>query len=178
MLGIARDVIVAGTGQRQACVDRDNLAGPINEQGACFVTLRKHRQLRGCIGSLEARRPLIDDLVENAYAAAFRDPRFPPVDDDEIAYVHIHISVLSPAVPMQFESEPELLSLIRPGIDGLILEAGHHRGTFLPSVWEQVADAREFLAHLKLKAGLPAQYWSDAVRVSRYTTESFGEHDQ
>ena len=141
--------------------------------GASFVTLKSHGQLRGCIGSLEAHQPLINDVAYNAYAAAFSDPRFPPLSEDELEGLEFHISVLTPAVPMEFESEQDLLEQIRPGIDGLVLEDGYNRGTFLPAVWESLPDKTSFLQHLKLKAGLPPDHWSDSIRVLRYTTESF-----
>ena len=145
----------------------------LQNPGACFVTLNLNGLLRGCIGSLEAHQPLVNDVAYNAHAAAFSDPRFPPVSSDELENLEFHISVLTPAVAMTFKSEDDLLKQIRPGIDGLVLEEGHHRGTFLPAVWESLPDAESFLQHLKQKAGLPQNYWSDNIKVSRYTTESF-----
>ena len=139
---------------------------------ATFVTLNLNGELRGCIGSLAAHRNLTDDVVENAYSAAFRDPRFTPVTARELAQLEIHISILSPTEPLQFQNEADLLQQLRPGIDGLVLEAGHHRGTFLPQVWEQLPEPVDFLAHLKRKAGLPMSYWSPTLRVERYTVES------
>ena len=146
---------------------------PLRELRATFVTLQKSGELRGCIGTLEAVRPLVEDVAYNAYAAAFQDPRFPPLEPQELASLDIHISVLTPAQPMQFTSEEDLLLQIRPGIDGLVMEEGLRRGTFLPSVWESLPERRDFLRHLKQKAGLPPDYWSDTIKVSRYTTESF-----
>ncbi len=146
---------------------------PLREQGASFVTLNIAGELRGCIGSLEAYQPLINNVAHNAYAAAFSDPRFPPLTEQEFSQLEFHISILSPSKPMIFSSEADLLQQIRPGIDGLVLEEDQHRGTFLPAVWESLPDARQFLQHLKLKAGLPVDYWADSVKVSRYTTESF-----
>lgn len=140
---------------------------------ASFVTLHINSVLRGCIGSLSAYRPLVQDVSANAFAAAFSDPRFPPVNSADIAKLDYHISVLTEATPMVFNSEEELLQQIRPGIDGLILNGNGRRGTFLPSVWETLPNKRDFLNQLKLKAGLPSNYWSDNVRVERYTTESF-----
>jgi uncharacterized protein len=145
-----------------------------NEPGACFITLHSRGELRGCIGSLQAHQPLLEDVAHNAYAAAFSDPRFPPLHVSELAGLEIHLSLLSPATPLAFQSEAELLQQLRPGEDGLVLEESGHRGTFLPSVWEQLPTAVLFLQHLKQKAGLPPDYWSDSVKVSRYTTESFG----
>jgi hypothetical protein len=147
----------------------------LQEIRACFVTLLLEGELRGCIGHLEAQLPIIEDVAENAYAAAFRDPRFSPLSPGERDRLEIHVSVLTPAEPISFESEAELISKIRPSVDGLILVEGRNRGTFLPSVWESLPDTRSFLAHLKQKAGLPANYWSDTLEVYRYETESFSD---
>ncbi len=144
------------------------------QAGASFVTLHRHGELRGCIGSLEAHQPLLVDVAHNAFAAAFSDPRFPPLEKSELPGLEMHISLLSPTTPIHFQSEAELLRQLRPGEDGLVLEEGRHRGTFLPSVWQQLPTAELFLRHLKQKAGLPPDYWSHTLRVSRYTTESFG----
>jgi len=145
----------------------------LREPRATFVTLQIKGQLRGCIGSLEPHRPLVADVAHNAYAAAFLDPRFSPLTSQERGLLDIHISILSLPTPMTFLSESDLLMQIRPGVDGLILEEQGRRGTFLPSVWESLPNPRDFLAHLKLKAGLPPNHWSQTVRVARYTTESF-----
>ncbi len=141
---------------------------------ATFVTLNFHGSLRGCIGCLEPCRPLVTDVAGNAFSAAFNDPRFPPLTPSELPGLEIHISVLSPSEPLLFASEQELLAQLKPGVDGLILEARGRRGTFLPTVWEQLPDPRDFLRHLRIKAGLPPHYWSPELRVSRYTTECFG----
>jgi AmmeMemoRadiSam system protein A len=140
---------------------------------ATFVTLHENGQLRGCIGTLEAHRTLVEDVAENAFSAAFRDPRFAPVSAVERDQLDLDISVLSPATPMQFDSEQDLLSQIRPGIDGLVLEDGPYRGTFLPAVWEQLPEPLDYLHQLKRKAGLSADYGSPGLKVSRYVTESF-----
>jgi hypothetical protein len=145
----------------------------LQEQRATFVTLHLNDALRGCIGTLEARQPLAIDVAHNARAAAFEDPRFSPLTQKEFDRLSIHISVLSVPEPMSFDSENDLLDKIRPGVDGLILTANYHKGTFLPSVWESLPTAEQFWSHLKLKAGLPASYWSDDIKVERYTTESF-----
>jgi len=143
----------------------------LKEERATFVTLTINGSLRGCIGMLEACRPLAEDIAENAVSAAFRDPRFPPLSRDEFDDLKISISVLSPPEEMTFSSEADLLAQIRPGIDGLILQEGGRRGTFLPSVWEELPETELFFEHLKMKAGLPAGYWSDTLRVFRYTAE-------
>ena len=149
------------------------LPDELMQKRATFVTLTIGGRLRGCIGMLEACRPLAEDVAENARAAAFEDPRFPPLTLPELAKLEIHISILSPSEEMVFSSESDLLRQIRPGVDGLILQEGFRRGTFLPSVWAELPEKELFLTHLKLKAGLPADYWSDTLRVFRYTTDCF-----
>ncbi len=144
------------------------------EHRATFVTLHKHHQLRGCIGMLEAVRPLAKDIAENAFLAAFRDPRFPPLSDDELGDLDIHLSILTPAEPVAFTSEQDLITQLQPGVDGLILEEGRRRGTFLPSVWEQLPEPEQFLRHLKQKAGLAPDYWSENIKIYRYRTEMIG----
>ena len=155
-------------------VNAGSCGAPLSEPGASFVTLHKHGELRGCIGSLQAFRPLLTDVAENAFAAAFRDPRFAPLQARELADLTLDISVLSVPVPMNFNSEQDLLSQLRPHQDGLILQDGRQRGTFLPSVWEALPDAERFLQQIKLKAGLAPDHWSDNMRVWRYSTECFG----
>jgi AmmeMemoRadiSam system protein A len=152
-------------------VDLAGLSPELKTQRATFVTLLKHGGLRGCIGRLEAGRPLAEDIADNAYSAAFQDPRFPPLRENELEELEIHLSLLTPAEPIEFTSERNLLEQLQPGVDGLILAEGSRRGTFLPSVWEQLPSPEEFLQHLKLKAGLPANYWSDSLKVWRYRTE-------
>ncbi len=146
----------------------------LRAERACFVTLHVGGKLRGCMGSLEATEPLVTNVARNAFSAAFRDPRFGKLTREEFPNLEIHISILSPPEELHFESEADLISQIRPGIDGLTLIENGRRGTLLPSVWRSVRDAREFLAHLKKKTGLGANYWSDTVRVERYTAESIG----
>lgn len=145
----------------------------LKENRASFVTLNIQQQLRGCIGTLEAYQPLVIDVVQNARSAAFHDPRFSPLSEKEFSQLQVHISVLSIPEPMAFDSEQDLLQQIRPGVDGLILSAAGHRGTFLPSVWDSLPNTEDFWLHLKSKAGLAQNYWSDELRVDRYTTESF-----
>jgi hypothetical protein len=145
------------------------------QAGATFVTLTQNGQLRGCIGTLEAHRPLAEDLEQNARAAAFGDPRFPPLGEEELDRTRVEVSILSRPEPMRFADEADALAQLRPGIDGVILEAGWHRATFLPQVWEQLPEPAEFMAHLKRKAGLAADYWSEDVRLSRYTVEKYKE---
>jgi len=171
---IALESIKYGLSQKKHLqVETSRYPKSLQNPGASFVTLNWNGQLRGCIGSLEAYQPLVNDVAYNAYAAAFSDPRFPSLSENELDDLELHISVLTPAEPIQFDSESDLLEQIRPGIDGLVLEDGYNRGTFLPAVWESLPEKTSFLQHLKMKAGLPKDYWSPTIKVSRYTTESF-----
>lgn len=149
----------------------------LDEQGACFVTLHRAGELRGCIGSMLAYRPLLEDIRSNARAAAFSDPRFPPLEAWELADLTISVSLLSALEPLQFGSEEELLAQLRPGVDGLLLEYGRHRGTFLPAVWENLREPENFLNKLKAKAGLREDFWSPDIDVKRYTTSTWAEND-
>ena len=171
LLDIARGSIAHGLAKKSPAKPPRGLPAELKERRATFVTLQIGGRLRGCIGMLEACRPLAEDVAENAFAAAFRDPRFPPLSEIEFNDLEISISVLSPPEEMTFSSEEDLLAQIRPGIDGLILEEGVRKGTFLPSVWEQLPKKEAFLEHLKLKAGLSSGYWSDTLRIFRYITE-------
>ncbi len=180
LLQVARQAIQAGLqsgGRKHLTIDANDFSTPLQQIRATFVTLEIDGALRGCIGTLEAHQPLICDVAHNAHSAAFSDPRFPPLSEAEFPKLDIHISILSPAESMQFSSQEDLLSQLRPGIDGLILQDGIYRGTFLPSVWESLPEAQQFLTHLKLKAGLPQNHWSDTVKVYRYTSEYFGDED-
>lgn len=143
----------------------------LQKLGASFVTLLHEKQLRGCIGSLEANAPLIKDIALNAHLAAFQDPRFKPLSKREFPQLQLEISVLSEPYPFLVTDEQDLLAQLRPHIDGLILIEENRRSTFLPSVWEQLPDPRTFVQRLKNKAGLPSDYWSDNLQFMRYTTE-------
>ncbi|MGV8848304.1 MAG: AmmeMemoRadiSam system protein A [Propionibacteriaceae bacterium] len=147
----------------------------LQQPGAAFVTLTKHGALRGCIGSLSAHRPLRDDVVANAVNAATHDPRFPPLTHAELAETHIEVSVLSAPQPLPFANHADAVARLRPRVDGVILEYESHRGTFLPQVWDQLPHASDFLSHLVRKAGLPAGWWDDSARLSRYTVTAFEE---
>ena len=149
----------------------------LQEKAACFVTLTQNEQLRGCIGTLEAHQPLLEDVIHNANAAAFRDSRFSPLRSDEFDITEIEISLLSTMQPLDFSSEQDALAQLRPGIDGVLFESGQHRSTFLPQVWQQLPDSQTFMAHLKNKAGLSTDFWSDDVRLYRYTVTKYKESD-
>ena len=145
----------------------------LQEKAATFVTLQIDETLRGCIGILEPIRPLIEDVAYNAYSAAFNDSRFTPVTQKELDPLSIHISILNTPTEMTFDSEEDLIRQLRPGEDGIILEENHSKATFLPSVWESINSKSEFLQHLKHKAYLPMDYWSDTIRIKRYSVEEF-----
>ena len=148
----------------------------LRQPGASFVTLTQRGQLRGCIGSLAAHRPLADDVRHNAVAAALHDPRFEPLAASELCLTRVEVSVLSPAEPLEFADEADALARLRPGRDGIVLEYGARRSTFLPQVWEQLPDPREFLAQLKRKAGLGSDFWHPALRLQRYSVTKFQEN--
>lgn len=146
----------------------------LTSRRASFVTLNLDGRLRGCIGSMIAHRPLLTDVIDNAWKAAFGDPRFPALTAGELDRIAVSVSILSTPRPMTFADEKDLVRQVRPDIDGLIMQDGDRRGIFLPSVWSGLPKAESFVTHLKRKAGLPADHWSGTLRVSRYTTESFG----
>ena len=170
LLGTAGAAIRMGfrNGER-AQIDLSSFSPNLMSPGASFITLTKDGKLRGCVGSLQAKRPLIADIAWNAYGAAFEDRRFEPVAESELGALELSASLLSPPLAMDVESEDDLLTQLRPGIDGLLLVDGDHRGTFLPKVWDQLPDASAFLTQLKVKAGLAPDHWSDSLKVWRYT---------
>lgn len=183
LLGIARGAIevrLSGTPTAQiplADIAR-RAARPdwLMSPGASFVTLVQDERLRGCIGTLVPHRSLYEDVAHNAVAAALHDPRFPPLSSVDLGQTVIEVSVLSDRVPLSHSSEQSVLEALRPGTDGVVLEAGPlNRATFLPQVWEELPDPRDFLEHLKLKAGLASDWWSDEARVEVYTVEAWIE---
>jgi AmmeMemoRadiSam system protein A len=179
LLALARQAIAAALGvAAPAGAELDAAAREpwLRQPGACFVTLTNANRLRGCIGSVRPRRPLIEDLRSNARAAALADPRFPPLSAAELPQARVEVSLLSPLAPLAAASEAEALAALRPGIDGLVLDyAGDAQATFLPQVWDSLRTPREFLSQLKLKAGLPAELWSPAIRLQRYTVVKWQE---
>ena len=172
LLAIARAELSRALGRPR---EADESLPWLQSPGATFVTLTRHGDLRGCIGTLEAHRALLADVKENARAAAFRDPRFPAMTPDELPHIAVEVSLLTPPQPLTFRDEHDALGQLRPGMDGVILQFARFRSTFLPQVWEQLPDPRQFMAHLKHKAGLPADYWSPDFRLSRYTVEKWKE---
>lgn len=174
LLPIARAAISTALGRPHQVAEG---AVWLQEMGACFVTLTQQGQLRGCIGTLEARRTLLTDVKANAVAAALQDPRFAPLQASELVHTEIEVSLLSTMQPMHFESEAHALAQLQPGIDGVVLEFERYRSTFLPQVWEQLPTASEFIAHLKHKAGLPPDFWASGMRLQRYTVSKWKESD-
>lgn len=149
----------------------------LGELGACFVTLKKDGELRGCIGSMEAHRPLSEDVIENARSAAHRDPRFSPLRRNELDTVRFEVSLLSPLEAMDVENEQQALTRLRPGTDGVLLQWGGRRGVFIPKVWEMLPTPAEFLANLRRKAGLPWKEWLPGTRLWRFTAQDWAEPD-
>ncbi len=171
---LAKQSIQHGLHHHQAIsISGSSLSATLSQPGASFVTLFHKQQLRGCIGSLTAYRTLAKDVAENAFAAAFHDPRFRPLSPAEAEDLDIHLSVLSRPVDLVVRDEAELLRLLHPGVDGLILRDGPQHSTFLPSVWEQLPEKADFLQHLKMKAGLAANHWSQSIRFQRYRTQNW-----
>lgn len=149
----------------------------LQQTGATFITLTQGQYLRGCVGSLQAYQPLIENVRNNAVSAALHDTRFLPVTTDELENIYIEVSLLSALQPIRFASESEVLRQLRPGMDGIMLEYGIYRSTFLPQVWDSLPQPREFLAQLKVKAGLNADFWDDNLKLSRYTVQKWREVD-
>ncbi len=171
LLEVARRSIEHGVAHdRPIAVTPDDHPARLTEKRACFVTLRRGGELRGCIGSVEAARPLVVDVAERGFAAAFRDPRFLPVTEGEIPGLEIEVSVLGPLRALAVDSEAQLIERLRPGRDGLVLEDAGARGLFLPSVWEQLPEPRSFVCQLKKKAGLPEDHWSSTLACWTFET--------
>ena len=163
-------------GERLRPTELVNYSEELRKHGASFVTLTKEGQLRGCIGALEPYQPLIEDVREHAIAAATQDYRFPPVKEGELAEIDIEISRLTTPQPLNFSDPEDLPSLLKPGIDGVVLVDGIRRATFLPQVWEKIKNPKEFLGHLCLKMGLPMDTWRQKkMDVLIYQVEEFHE---
>ncbi len=172
MLNLCRKVISSRFTREKMYTNHSQV---FNQQGACFVTLKEHDGLRGCIGSIIAHQPLINDLVQHAQDAAFRDPRFLPVEEREIKDLTIDISLLSEPKQMKFSDEADLLKQIVPYKDGIIIKDGNKQAVYLPSVWEELPDKELFLKSLKVKAGMPPEHFSDTFQAFRFETEYIEE---
>lgn len=183
LLRIARDAIVRSCAQATFAIN-DGLVKQaltnerLSDARNSFVTLTKNGGLRGCIGSSTARDPLPLDVARNAFNSAFRDPRFPAIAAEELTAVIVEIAVLTPAQAISVDTEADLLSELRPHVDGLTIDDDCHRATFLPKVWEQLPDPHMFLAALKNKAGMRPDYWSPSIKAYRYHAVSFSERTE
>ena len=176
LLRLARASIEHGlVHERPVPVDFGKLPRALADTAATFTTLRFEGRLRGCCGTLEAVRPLAEDVAHSAFRAAFRDVRFEPVGEHELDSIRLEVSVLSPLQSIPVRGEAELLSRLTPGSDGLVIIAAGRRATFLPKVWEMLPDPQQFLAALKTKCGLPEKYWSEKLEFQRYRTTSYAE---
>ncbi len=179
LLDLAREAVLCAAQEEELPdLDLEALPETLRRTRASFVTLNKGGQLRGCIGSLEARRPLALDVRENAVGAAARDPRFPRVRPEEVEAITIEVSVLSRSEPLTYDGLDDLCDKLRPGVDGVVIERGWQRATFLPQVWEKLPEVRQFLHRLCLKAGMASTAFdSGEVDVYTYQVEKFGEDE-
>ena len=156
--------------------DENELTSTLSQDGASFVTLTEYGQLRGCIGTLEPYRPLVEDVIENAIAAATKDYRFPSVRSEELVHISIEISYLTRPQVLNYEDSDDLLRKLRPGIDGVVIRDGMRRATFLPQVWDKLPTPAEFLNHLCLKMGVPENTWQKRnLEISIYQVQEFQE---
>lgn len=175
LLNLARRSVEKALNQQSLDLNIDEFSAHLMFRGACFVSLHKQGNLRGCIGSLQANQPLAIDVMQNAVKAAFNDPRFPKLAPPELAEVEIEISILTAPERLPCKDERDCLQKIRPGVDGIILQSGAHRATFLPLVWRSIGEPAAFLQHLKQKAGLALDTWPADMQVWRYEAICFSE---
>jgi AmmeMemoRadiSam system protein A len=177
LLHIAREAIESAVRNKSLPpLDKSSLTAKLQENGASFVTLTIHGNLRGCIGALEAYQPLADDVREHAVAAALEDPRFPPVSEKELSRIEIEVSYLTEPKELSYSTSDDLLTKLRPQVDGVILKQGYRRATFLPQVWEKLPEPEEFLDQLCYKMGVQAKTWRDTkLQVYTYQVEEFHE---
>jgi len=177
LLKYAREALEVGVqGGKLSSINMEQLPERLREIGASFVTLTIGGYLRGCIGTLEASQPLIDDVREHTLAAAFNDYRFPPVRPEEVDRINIEISYLSPPIPLDYRDSDDLVNHLHPGIDGVVIRDGSRRATFLPQVWQKISDPEEFLSMLCRKMGVDANSWrTKKLEILVYQVEEFSE---
>ena len=174
LLELSRNTILSKLGLKRSIISAKDVPEDVKGAGACFVTLTISGELRGCIGSLEAHRPLFEDVISNSENAAFRDPRFPPLSAEEAESVIIEISVLTPRQEISYSGFLDLKKKIIPHKHGVYLSHSYYSATFLPQVWEQLPDKQEFLMHLCLKANLNPEAWKDKdMELYTYKVEKF-----
>jgi hypothetical protein len=178
LVALARDSLESAFGAPPSYRPSEAWLGWLGGQGATFVTLRKAGRLRGCVGTIEPYRSLVDDVRSNARAAAFSDPRFEPLSAHELGDVSIEVAELTPTEELSVATELEAMRAVRPGVDGVLIQSGRRRGTFLPQMWEQLPDVREFFLHLKLKAGMSPDEWPAGTRVWVYQAKKYKERDE
>ena len=171
LFGVAFEAIRRGlVGGPPWTVDAAGYPPELRQPRALFVTLMSRGKLRGCVGTMTSREPLVVNVAHYAHSAAFGDSRFERLTESELPGLEVHLSLLSEMEPIPCQSETELLAQLRPGPDGLLLEDGYYRATFLPSVWKELPDPIEFVRQLKLKAGMAPAHWSPTLRCQRYVT--------
>ena len=177
LLHVAREALEYGVrGKKLPPLDEASLPPTLLEQGVSFITLTIRGELRGCIGALEARQPLAQDVREHAIAAALEDPRFPQVREDELSRIQIEVSCLTRPVPLEYKDAADLLSKLRPHVDGVVLRYGFRRATFLPQVWEKIPEPAEFMDNLCYKMGVAENTWRvKHLEVLVYQVEEFHE---
>jgi AmmeMemoRadiSam system protein A len=177
LLRLAREAMEHGVkGEKLPALDKKLLSPTLREEGSAFVTLTEHGQLRGCIGSLEPYQPLAEDVREHAVAAALNDPRFPAVGPEELNGIQIEVSRLTRPVPLEYKDADDLLSKLRPQVDGVILRDEFRRATFLPQVWEKIPKPTDFLDNLCYKMGMNPELWRRKhLDVLIYQVEEFHE---
>ena len=177
LLRLAREALERGVrGEKLPPLEPSSLPPRLQEPGATFITLSRDGQLRGCIGVLEPFQSLAQDVREHAVAAALEDPRFPPVNERELSRIRIEVSRLTPPIPLEYRDADDLLSKLRPHVDGVFLRDGRRRATFLPQVWEKIQDPAEFLDNLCYKMGADPHLWRKKhLEVFTYQVEKFHE---
>jgi AmmeMemoRadiSam system protein A len=177
LLRLAREALERGVrGETLPPLDASSLPPRLQEAGATFITLTRDGELRGCIGALDPYQPLAEDVREHAVAAALEDPRFPPVSERELDRIEIEVSRLTRPVPLEYRDVKDLLSKLRPHVDGVILRDGSHRSTFLPQVWEKIPSPADFLDNLCYKMGADPHLWRKKhLEVFTYQVEEFRE---
>ena len=176
LLVLARTTIEAKLRRQDPTGRPEEISVALKEKRGCFVTLHKRGVLRGCIGTIEPKKSLVECIEENAINAAFEDPRFPSMTEDELEEIKIEVSVLTKPTILEYTDEDDLKAKLRPGVHGVILSRGWQRATFLPQVWEQLPKVEDFLGHLCSKAGMGKRCWTDAeTEVRVYEAEYFSE---
>ena len=177
LLSLARKTLKAAVrGRDLPEIDLAAWSPKLRKPGACFVTLEKNSQLRGCVGTLEPEKPLVISVQERALAAAFKDYRFPALREEELKQVSIEISYLTTPQVLDYDQPGELADKLRPGVDGVVISDGKRKATFLPQVWEKLPDREQFISRLCLKMGVNADYWrSHQLKVKTYQVEKFRE---